>query len=429
MKFGYCKGRKLEAEFKGGDITSDAGVLLLRNADRKIKLTERISRVLNDPRVKRKSNHPSLSLLRQRVYAIAMGYEDLNDHFHLREDKLVQAVIGSDQKLASPPSLSRFENWVTRKSLVEITKVLIQVFIESHNEKPKNLILDFDGTDDKVHGNQKGAFFHGYYRHLCFLPLYVFCGNHLLIAYLRPGNVQDSKHSWAILKLLVKELRRHWPEVGITFRGDIAFCRHNIFDWCERNNVKYITGIAGNNRIIERAKPCIDQASILFDETGEKQRIFGEFVYGATTWKKERRVIVRVERNIHRLSTRFVVTNLSTSPKELYEKVYCARGEMENRIKEQQLCLFSGRTSSKNWLANQFRLLLTATAYTLFEAMRRMSLKGTELEKASCSTIRYKLIKLGAVILRNSRKICALLSDSYPWKNLFRLVAIRLVPT
>ena len=353
-------------------------------------------------------------MVRQLVYGLVLGYEDLNDHDQLRNDKLIQTVLGLDKELASPPTLSRFENWVDEISLNEITKVLIELFIESYSKKPKEVVLDFDGTDDRVHGNQFGANFNGYYRHKCYFPLYVFCGDHLLVVCLRPGNVSDSEHSWAILKLLVKELRVNWPDVAITFRGDSAFCRQKMFDWCDSNRVNYITGIPANNRLIDYAQKHIDKANGLFNKTNENQRIFGEFYYGAKTWKRQRKVVVKAERNIHRSHTRFVVTNLSGTPKNVYEKIYCARGEMENRIKEQQLCLFADRTSSSKWLANQFRLLLSAMAYTLLAALRRIFLNGTELENAQCSTIRLKLLKIGAVIIRNTRRIRILLSSSYP---------------
>ena len=427
MNFGRCGGRKIEVDFTGGDITSDAGILLLKRADQKIKLTQRIARILNDPRVKKYTRHSILSMLRQLVYGMGLGYEDLNDHNQLRNDKVIQTAVGSDKKLASSPTLCRFENWVDRKALVEMTKVLIQIFIESHTVPPKELILDFDGTDDKVHGNQEGGLYHGYYRHRCFLPLYVFCGNNLLVAYLRPGNVSDSKHSWAILKLIVTELKNHWPNVSITFRGDGAFCRHKMFNWCERNNIGYIVGIPCNNRIMDKTKSHILEVKELFSETNEKQRFFGEFDYGAKTWKKDRRVIVKAECNIHGLNTRYVVTNLVGEPKELYNEIYCARGEMENRIKEQQLCLFADRTSSRNWLTNQFRLLLSATVYTLIESIRRIALKKTELARSTCSTIRLKLLKIGAVVIRNIRRVRILLSSTYPWQALFKLVIQRLL--
>ena len=426
MNFGWLKKRKIVANFNGGDITSDGGILLVKQIDNKIGLTRKISKVRKDLRMKRKCKHSSLCILRQRIFGITLGYEDLNDHDILRNDKLIQVAVGSNKKLASSSTLSRFESSINKKSLFEITNILVENFIDSHSKPPKEIILDFDGTEDKVHGKQDRAMFNGYYRHKCFLPLYVFCKSHLLVAYLRPGNVPDSKHSWAILKLLVKKIRTHWPNVGIIFRGDGAFCRHKMFDWCDRNNVKYITGIPANNRLIKYAQPYINKADALFNKTKESQRIFGEFKYSAETWRKERKIILKTKSNIHRLNNRFIVTNLVGPPKHLYEKVYCARGEMENRIKEQQLYLFADRTSSSQWLTNQFRLLLTALAYTLLESIRRLALKMTELGSAQCSTIRLKLLKIGAVIIINTRKVKVLLSDSYPWQALFKLVTKRL---
>jgi len=429
MDFGQCKGRKIEVNFAGGDITSDAGVLLLKKVDQKIKLTQRIAKILNDPRIKKYSKHSVLSMLRQLVYGIALGYEDLNDHDNLRNDKIFQTAIDCDKNLASSPTLCRFENWIDRKALIAMSEVLIQTFIESYKKPPKNLILDFDGTDDKVHGNQVGGLYHGYYRHRCFLPLYVFCEHHLLVAYLRPGNVPDSKHSLAILKLLTKKLRSHWPSVSITFRGDGSYCRHGLFSWCERNNVNYIVGIPSNNRIKNIVRPKLLEVENLFNKVNKKQRFFTEFNYAAKTWKKQRKIILKAEYNTHGLKTRYIVTNLNGKSKILYEKVYCARGNMENRIKEQQLYLFADRTSSKKWLTNQFRLLLSSVAYTLLEAMRRIALKKTELAKATCSTIRLKLLKIGAVVIKNTRKIRTLLSTTYPWQALFKFTYDRLAKT
>ncbi len=426
MNFGWAKKQKIDVIFNGGEITSDGGMLLIKQIDKKIGLTKNLSRIIKDLRVKKKCKHSLLLFLRQLIFGIAHGYEDLNDHKQLRNDKLIQVAVGSDKQLASPSTLSRFENSINKKSLFDITNVLVMTFINSYKKAPKEIILDFDGTDYQVHGKQHGAMFNGYYNHKCFLPLYVFCGNHLLVAYLRPGNVPDSKHSGPILKLLVKKIRTYWPNVLITFRADGAFCRHKIFNWCERNYVNYITGIPANKRIIRQSSKYIHKASVLFDKTGEKQRVFGKFEYAARTWKKKRQVIIKTDRTIHGKNSRFIVTNLPGEAQWLYEKVYCARGEMENRIKEQQLCLFADRTSSSKWLTNQFRLLLSAMAYTLIEAIRNIALKGTDLAKAQCSTIRLKLLKIGAIIVRNTRRVIVSMSSTYPWQALFKKVAKRL---
>lgn len=324
--------------------------------------------------------------------------------------------------------MCRFENRADRKTAVAIHQVLVEQFIASHKKPPKELVLDFDATDDPVHGNQVGRFFHGYYNHYCFLPLYVFCDHQLLVAYLRPANIDGAKHACAILSLLVKRLRQAWPKVRIIFRGDGGFCRHRMLDWCDRNQVGYIVGIAKNSRLNKMAAPLMEQAKRGFDETGVKQRLFGEFGYAAKTWKEEKRVIARIEHMAKGANPRYVVTNLEGDGQSLYEKLYCARGEMENRIKEQQLDLFADRTSCSNWWPNQFRLLLASLAYTLIETIRRVGLKGTELARAQAGTIRLKLLKIGAVITKNTRRVRFMLASSYPFQALFRLVAARLKP-
>ncbi len=426
IEFSRCKGRKVEGKFNGGDITSDGGVLLLREADRKLGLTERIINRLVDSRRKKSCRHSLGDMLRQRVYAIAQGYEDLNDHDTLRNDAVFQSAVNRDAALASPSTLCRFENRADQSMLWNMSTALVEVFIESFDRAPEELILDFDSTDDAVHGEQVGRFFHGYYDHYCFLPLYVFCGNHLLAAYLRPSNIDNAKNAWAILALLVKRFRQVWPQVRIIFRGDSGFCRHRMFDWCEKNGVFYLVGIAQNSRLLEQSHSLICGAERLCQATGEKQRIFGKVAYAAETWNRKRRVIVKAEHSARGPNPRFVVTNLSGDPKTIYDQVYCARGEAENRIKEQQLCLFADRTSCMNWLPNQFRVLLSALAYALVESMRRIALRGSELARARCDTIRLKLLKIGAVIIRNTRRVKLLYSSAYPYQGLFIEAAYRL---
>jgi hypothetical protein len=290
------------------------------------------------------------------------------------------------------------------------------------------LILDFDATDDPVHGNQEGRFFHGYYDHYCLLPLYVFCGDQLLVSYLRPSQIDGARHAWAILALLVKRLREVWPEVRIIFRGDSGFCRHHMLTWCERKGVGYIMGIAKNNTLLRCISEPMQWVQELADLTGEKQREFYQFHYAAGTWKRRRKVIAKLEVSAQGQNPRFIVTNLEGDKQHLYDDHYCARGDMENRIKEQQLGLFADRTSAHDWWANQFRLLLSSLAYVLMEGIRRLGLKGTELAPAQMSTIRLKLLKIGAVILRNTRRIRFLLSSAYPYQTLFFEVAARLKP-
>ena len=426
IEYSRCKRRKVQAEFNGGEITSDGGVMLLREIDSRLKLTKRIAATLNDPRCSRKTRHNLLSMLRQRVYGLALGYEDLNDHITLRKDPAIQTAVEQDQDLASTSTLHRFENWINPDALRDISRTLVDVFIESFDKAPQELILDFDTTDDAVHGKQLGAVFHGYYDHYCVLPLYVFCGDKLLVAYLRPGDSDNAQHAWAILSLLVKRLRQVWPDVHIIFRGDSGFCRHQMLNWCDRHNVSYIVGIAKNSRLNDLAEPWLLEAAVGFLCSQEKQRLFGDFLYAANSWKYKRRVIVKAEHSALGENPRYIVTNLPDDPQQLYEEIYCARGESENRIKEQQLCLFADRTSCMNWLPNQLRLFLSSIAYTLLEALRSSALKGTQLAKARCDTIRLRLLKIGAVIIRNTRRVRFLLSSSYPMQHLFFKVSKRL---
>jgi hypothetical protein len=426
IEFSSCKRRKVQAQFCGGEITSDGGVMLLREADRRLRLTERIAPLLPDPRVTSKVIHRMLPMLRQRIYGLALGYEDLNDHSTLRSDPAIQTAVGRDEHLASSPTLCRFENWASAQSCWAISRVLVEIFIESFSTPPSELVLDFDSTDDRVHGDQPGAVFHGYYDHHCFLPLYVFCGDKLLAAYLRPGDVDSAQHAWGILSVLVKRLRQAWPQVHIILRGDSGFCRDRMLRWCERHGVSYIVGIAQNSRLNEMAAAWIDQAAGGFEYSGQKQRLFAELDYAARSWKQSRRVIVKAEHTALGANPRYIVTNLPGQPQTLYERIYCARGEMENRIKEQQLYLFADRTSCMNWLPNQLRLLLSSMAYCLLEAIRSQALKNTQLAHARCDTIRLRLLKIGAVIIRNTRRVKFLLSSAYPLQSLFLEVSKRL---
>ena len=427
IRFPGVKGRKIEAIFSGQVITSDGGAMLLRAADAMLGLTQRVARFFTDSRRKASCSHSIEAMLRQRIYALALGYEDLNDHDALRHDPALQTAVGRDVDMASASTLCRFENSVDAKSLWALSSVLVDVFLASHRQAPEEIILDFDATDDKVHGKQEGRFFHGYYDHYCFLPLYVFCGEHLLAAYLRPSNIDGAKHSLGILGLLVKRIRAAWPKTRIIVRGDSGFCRWKLMRWCDSHNVEYLLGLAKNSRLINEAQPLLDEVHECFLQTGKKQKQFSETQYAAGTWDKERRVIIKAEHLEKGSNPRFVVTSLSGSPDDIYQD-YCARGEMENRIKEQQLCLFADRTSCSKWLPNQFRVLLSALAYTLIQTIRSKALVGTELSRARCDTIRLKLLKVGAAVVRNTRRVILMLSESCPYKELFRLAATRLQP-
>ncbi len=429
LSFHPLNRRKVEADFCGGHITSDAGLLLLSQVDKKLALTERIARTVKDPRRMASCRHSVLSMLRQRVYGIAAGYQDQNDHNTLRDDITLQTSVQSDSALASQPTLNRWENKADRQLAFAISAELVEQFIGAQDKPPKELILDFDATDVAVHGDQEGKFYQGYYDHYCFLPLYVTCGDHLLVAYLRTSKIDAAKHALAILKLLVKRLRAQWPDVKIIFRGDCGFCRWRMFRWCERNDVGYIVGIGKNSRLMEATEDFLDKARARFEQSGDKVRLFTRISYAALSWDRERQVIVKAEHNVLGPNTRFVITNLDGDAQELYDDLYCARGDMENRIKEQQLDLFADRTSAQCWWPNQLRLLLSALAYVLLAALRRLALAGTELARATCGTIRLKLLKIGAVVIRNTRRIVFKLSSAYPYKDLFRLVAWRLGAT
>jgi hypothetical protein len=428
LPFATLNGRRVEADFSGGALTTDAGALLLREADRRLGLLDALDRALPDPRDPDLITHPQRALLAQRVFGIATGYEDLNDHQRLRHDPLWQALAeyDPDRPLASAPTLCRLENRATRAALARMAAVLVEQFIASFEAPPGCLVLDFDATDDPVHGRQEGRFFHGYYDAYCFLPLYVFCGDRLLVAYLRPSNIDASRHARAILKLLVRRLRQAWPDVRIIVRGDSGFCRWRLMRWCDHNGVGYIMGLARNSRLQELAAPLMHEAAARWEATGQPQRLFGTFAYAAGPWDRERRVIAKAEHSAQGDNPRFVVSNLPGDAQGLYEEVYCARGEMENRIKEQQLMLFADRTSCHKFLANQLRLLLSAAAYVLVEAVRRLGLAGTELARAQVSTIRLRLFKVAGLVQVSVRRLYVRLASGFPLRELFGAVLRRL---
>ncbi len=433
LVFSSLSRRKISADFDGGRLTSDAGGLLLREVDRRIGLTKQLAECIADPRDPDKVVHDVQTMLAQRIYGIALGYEDLNDHDTLRTDPVMQVLAerppDPERPLASPATLCRFENRITRRSLVRMSTVLVDQFIASFKRPPKELVLDFDATDDRVHGDQEARFFHGYYDHYCFLPLYVFCGERLLCAYQRPSNIDAAMHSRAILYLLVRRLRQVWPKVKIIFRADSGFCRWKTLKYCDENGIGYVVGIA-RNAVLERlAAPFAAEAETAFNETAEKQRHFHEVRYAAKTWDRQRRVIVKAEHLAKGANTRFVVTNLDDAPQHIYDGWYTPRGEMENRIKEQQLGLFADRTSCHRFVANQFRLLLASAAYVLIEHLRRVGLKATELARAQVGTIRLKLFKIAARVRISVRRVVLQLSSSYPYQSILRRIVARLIPT
>lgn len=423
MTFGRLGRRVIEANFQGGAISSDGGLMLLRQVDRKIGLSAEVAAALHDPRDPDLIKHSLRSLIAQRLYGLCCGYEDLNDHAQLRRDPLMQTAVGVVEDLGSSPTLCRMERRATRADVLALNRVLVEQFIASHRVAPEELVLDIDASDIALHGEQEGAQFHAYYDHYCYLPLYVFAGKALLACVLRPSRIDGAKHAAAVIKLLVTRLRQAWPEVRIIVRGDSGFCRQRLIRWCERNAVGYLIGVARNARLHRIVQGWEQEMQAQYQATGSKQRLIREFRYAAESWDKERRIITRLEFGAQGNNPRFIVTNLNLPAQWLYDALYCQRGEAENRIKETQLDLFGTRASSQKFLANWLRVLLAGLAYTLMQRLREMALSGTELANATASTIRVKLLKIGAAVIRNTRRIRILLASHHPLRETFLLAA------
>jgi hypothetical protein len=422
IDFGRLGRRQVEGRFDGGSMTSDGGVMLLAAADRKIGLTAAAARCIADPRNPLLITHAVRDMLRQRVYGLALGWEDLNDHKALRGDVAMQTAVGVDREVASAPTLCRLEKWADRATAVRLSELLVEQFIASFERAPEELVLDFDATDNPLHGQQEQRFFHGYYDCYCYLPLYVFCGQQLLCAYLRPSRIDAARHAAAILKLLVRRLRQVWPAVRIIFRGDSGFCRQRLINWCERAGVHYIIGLARNPKLQAMVEYAQLELHEQYQRTGAKQRLVDEFNYAAQSWPHERRVITRLEWGEQGHNPRFVMTNLAGDPGALYDDLYCQRGEAENRIKEAQVGLFATRTSCHVFASNQLRVLLAALAYVLIERLRSLALQGTELASAQIDTLRIKLLKLAAVVTRNTRRIRLYFASNWPSAPIFAQV-------
>lgn len=419
IEFGRLGRRVVEGRFDGGSMTSDGGVMLLGEVDRKLGLLDAAARCIADPRSPLLIKHGVRDMLRQRVYGLALGWEDLNDHGALRQDVAMQTAVGVDREVASAPTLCRLEKWADRATAWRLHQVLVEQFIASFKRAPEELVLDFDATDNPLHGQQEGRFFHGYYDSYCYLPLYVFCGQQLLCAYLRPSHIDGARHAAAILKLLVRRLRQAWPGVRIIFRGDSGFCRQRLINWCERSGVHYIVGLARNARLeamVEYAQLALQEQ---YEQTGLKQRLVDEFSYAAQSWPRERRVITRLEWGQQGCNPRFIVSNLGGEAQALYDELYCQRGEAENRIKEAQVGLFATRTSCRVMRSNQLRMLLAALGYVLIERLRALGLQGTALASAQVGTLRIKLLKVAAVVTRNTRRIRLYLASNWPSADIF----------
>ena len=423
MEFGRLGRRVIEANFQGGAISSDGGVLLLRQMDRRMGLSDSVAAALNDPRAPERIRHELRDLVAQRLYGLCCGYEDLNDHDRLRHDPLMQTAVGKVDELASSPTFSRLETRATRAEVMALNGVLVDQFIAGHKKAPAELVLDIDASDVPLHGDQELSQFHGYYDHYCYLPLYVFCGQAMLACLLRPSRIDGAKHAAAVIKLLVDRLRLAWPKARVIVRGDSGFCRQRLLRWCERNDVGYVIGVARNTRLHKQVEFWERRLAAAFKKSGEKQRAIREFRYAADSWGIERRLITRLEFGDQGTNPRFVVTNLDLPAEILYDELYCLRGEAENRIKETQLDLFGTRASCHKFHANWLRLMFAALAYTLIQRLRDTALVGTELARATAASIRVRLLKIGAAILRNTRRIRIMLASHHPLRVTFLFAA------
>jgi hypothetical protein len=424
--------RRVEAGFTAGQVSSDGGALLLRETERKINLLGRLAGCFRDDRNQEMVEHKLPEMLAQRIYGLALGYEDLNDHEQLRSDPLLGLLSGKrklEEPLAGKSTLNRLELTGRSKryhkisySAEAIDRLLADLYIESRAVMPSEIVLDLDATDIPLYGHQPERFFHGYYDSYCYLPLYIFAGDQLLCARLRPANQDAAAGSVEEASRIVGQLRARWPEVKIVLRADSGFCREALMNWCEANRVDYVFGLQRNQRLRRIIGAEMHQAHMLHQATGKAARVFAEFDYQThKSWSRARRVVAKAEHLDKGENPRFVVTSLTPdkwAAQDLYEKFYCTRGEMENRIKE-QMCLFADRLSTDEMKGNQLRLYFSALAYTLIEALRRLALKGTEWAQAQVDTIRRKLFKIGAIVRISARRIVLQLSSAYPWKEIY----------
>lgn len=444
--------RDVTGRFDGGRITSDGGSLLLREVEQRAKIIEQFARCFTDYRSPVLVEHTVVELVAQRVYGLALGYEDLNDHDELRADPLLAVLVGKDdpegkqrfrhrdrgKALAGKSTLNRLElgrpgtvpaKGSYKKIIIDpeqVERFLVDVFLQAHAKAPKEIVLDLDATHDPLYGNQEGRFFHGYYKCYCYLPLYIFCGEFLLCAKLRPSDIDASAGAVDQLARIVSQTRERWPEVRITIRADSGFCREELMGWCDAHQVDYVLGLAKNPRLKAAIAAALEEAKALYERTGKASRVFKEFMHETRkSWTRLRRVIAKAEHLAKGSNPRFIVSSFSDEEydaRTLYETIYCARGDMENRIKEQQLYLFADQTSTRWMDSNQIRLWFSSVAYVLVQALRRIGLKGTKLAHAQCHTIRLKLLKIGALVRVTVRKVWVSLSEAYPYAEIFRRV-------
>ncbi len=441
--FGFeaVEGRQVVAAFDGGQVTSDAGALLLGAVNRAIGLMGRLARCFADGRMQELVEHGVETMLMQRICGIALGYEDLVDHDELRHDPVLATLVGkleARRKDCAPragkSTLNRLEHApaaaLDRYHRIghdprAIEQRFVGLFLEAHPRPPERIILDLDATDDPLHGHQEGRFFHGYYDCHCYLPLYVFCGRHLLAAKLRRSNIDASAGAKDEITRIVAQIRESWPRVEILLRADSGFARDELMSWCEDNGVDYVFGLARNPRLLAEIDGALAAAEAEHAATGQPARQFDDFTYATRdSWSCERRVVAKAEHLAKGSNPRFVVTSLPPSVidgQSLYEQIYCARGEMENRIKEQQLDLFADRTSAATIRANQLRLWFASFAYVLLEALRRIGLRHSQFANATCGTIRLKLLKIGALVRVSVRRIKVAMASACPYQDEYRL--------
>jgi hypothetical protein len=441
MLFARLDRRDLVADFGGGAISSDAGALLLGATDRAIGLVDRFAACFADGRDARRVAHELPTLVGQRVFGIALGYEDLIDHDQLRHDPVLATLAGKlaarrsrCAPLAGKSTLNRLEHGAavaaSRYHRIShdgdaIAQLFIELFLDAHAKAPKQIVLDLDATDDPLHGHQEGRFFHGYYDRYCYLPLYVFCGRHLLAAKLRRANIDASAGAKEEVARIIGQIRRRWPRVRILLRGDSAFAREDLMVWCEANRVDYAFGLARNERLVAAIAAEMAEAAAECRATGRPARRFKDFLWSTlSSWSRRRRVIGKAEALPLGDNPRFIVTSLQPSEAEartLYERIYCARGEMENRIKECQLDLFADRTSARSMRANQLRLWFASMAYVLLCALRRLGLAHTQFAQATCGTIRLQLLKIGALVRISVRRVKVAMASAFPHQHEFAL--------
>jgi hypothetical protein len=425
--------RKLVATFEAEHITSDGGLPLLHQVDRRFGLLRKFAECFIDHRNPLLIHHEVEELVRQRVFGIACGYEDLNDHESLRVDPLLAAVVGKrqpeKQALASPSTLNRLELTPAeagptsryRKVVYDgaaIENFFVDAYLDAHRRPPREVVLDLDATDDPLHGTQEGRFFHGYYGNYCYLPLYIFAGDFLVCAKLRKSDIDASAGALEEVQRIVERIRARWPKTRLVLRADSGFARDALMAWCEESGVDFVFGLAKNDRLIEAISGSLAEARRMAEESGMPARLFRELRYRTLdSWTRERRVVAKAEQLGDKSNPRFVVTSFSPlehPAQQLYEDLYCARGDMENRIKEQQMDLFADRTSAHTMRANQLRLWFASVAYTLLNLLRHFGLRGTELERAQAGTIRTKLLKIGAVVRVSVRRVVLSLSAAAP---------------